>query len=351
MRLLIRARNREVAVEGRRIAPPDGGGFDLTLDFPEADVAPGLINAHDHLHRNHYGRLGRPPYPNAYAWAADIQARDADRIAEGRVRQRRQALLDGAWKNLSCGVTTVVHHDPWEPDFDDGFPLKVVRVASADSLGMAQDLDGLAEAGPFCLHLAEGADARAAGEVDQLAGLGLLGPDLIAVHGVGMDDRAVARFRASGAALVWCPTSNRFLFGRTAPPSLLAEGTDVLLGSDSRLTGDGDLLDEIRCARALGALDDTRLSGAVGAVAARRLRLPEPSLEPGSEADLIVVRRPVLEARAEDVLLVLVGGAPRLAHPELGPALSAFVPHAEQNTVGAVLRWTSCAAAKGNTLQ
>ena len=245
----------------------------------------------------------------------------------------------------------MVHHDPWEPDFDEGFPLRVVRVNSADSLGMTEDLDGLAGGGPFCLHLAEGADERAAGEVDALAELGLLGPDLIAVHGVGMDAAAVARFRASGAALVWCPTSNAFLFGRTAPDSLLAEGTDVLLGSDSRLTGDGDLLDEIRSARALGRLPDDRLTGAVGALAARRFGLPEPSLEPGSPADLIVLRGPLLEARAEDVLLVLVGGAPRVAHPSLGDALGPFATHAEEKTVGAVVRWTAGAAPLGNPLQ
>jgi cytosine/adenosine deaminase-related metal-dependent hydrolase len=350
MRLLIQARNREIAVEDGVVAAP-GGGYDLVLQFPDAEVAPGLINAHDHLHRNHYGRLGRPPYANAYAWAADIQACDSGRIAQGRARRRREALLDGAWKNLFCGVTTVVHHDPWETDFDDGFPLKVVRIKSADSLGMAPDLDALGDGGPFCLHLAEGADDRAAGEVDELAGHGLLGPDLIAVHGVGMDEAAVARFRASGAALVWCPTSNRYLFGRTAPASLLAEGTDVLLGSDSRLTGDGDLLDEIRCARALGALNDERLTGAVGAVAARRLGLPEPSLQPGSPADLIVVQKPILEADAEDVLLVLVGGEPRVVHPSLGPALSPFARFAEEKTVGAVVRWTVSAPAMGNILQ
>jgi len=350
MRLLIQARNREVAVEHGRIVEADGG-FDLVLAFPEADVAPGLINAHDHLHRNHYGRLGRPPYPNAYAWAADIQANDAERIAEGRAPLRRQALLEGAWKNLFCGVTTVVHHDAWEPDFDDGFPLKVAPVPSADSLGMAADLRPLAESGPFCLHLAEGADDRAAGEVRELDGLGLLGPDLIAVHGVGMDEAAIGRFRSSGAALVWCPSSNLFLFGRTAPDSLLAEGLDVLLGSDSRLTGDGDLLDEIQCARALGMLDDGRLSEAVGAAAARRFGLPEPSLDPGSEADLIIVRKPILEARAEDIVLVLVGGRPRVADPALGPALNAFVGQSEQKTVGGVVRWTAAAAEMGTLLQ
>jgi cytosine/adenosine deaminase-related metal-dependent hydrolase len=351
MRLLIQARNRAIAVDGGRIAPAEGG-FDLVLGFPDAEVAPGLINAHDHLHRNHYGRLGRPPYANAYAWAEDIQSREAARIAEGRARPRREALLDGAWKNLFCGVTTVVHHDPWEPAFDDGFPLRVASVPSADSLGMAgADLAGLGDGGPFCLHLAEGADARAAGEVHEAAERGLLGPQLIAVHGVGMDGGAVARFRASGAALVWCPTSNRFLFGRTAPEALLAEGIDVLVGSDSRLTGDGDLLDEIRCARALGALDDRRLTDAVGAVAARRLGLPEPSLEVGAAADVIVVRKPILEASAEDVLLVLVAGEPRAAHPALAERLNPFAARGEERTVGSVVRWTAGAAIEGSSLQ
>lgn len=350
MRLLIRARNGDIAVEAGRIVEPRGD-FGLVFAFPDADVAPGLINAHDHLHRNHYGRLGCPPYANAYAWGADIQRRNARNIAEGRRRFRRDALLEGAWKNLFCGVTTVVHHDPWEPDFDQGFPLKVVRVRTADSLGMARDLGDLAGSGPFCLHVAEGVDAGAAREVHDLADRGLLRPDLIAVHGVGMDADAVERFRSSGAALVWCPTSNRFLFGRTAPQALLAEGTDVLLGSDSKLTGDGDLLDEIRCARTLGMVDDDRLAGAVGEVAARRLGLAAPSLETGSAADLIVVSTSVLKARAEDVLLVLVDGVPRVAHPALAPTLNPFVRHAEEKTVGGVVRWTTAADSLGKSLQ
>ena len=340
MRLKIQARNRTLGVEDGRIIAPDGG-FDLTMAFPTAEVVPGLINAHDHLHRNHYGRLGRPHYPNAYAWAADIQARDAATIASGRTRPRREALLEGAWKNLFCGVTTVVHHDPWEADFDAGFPLRVAQVASADSLGMDPDLEDPEAEGPWCLHLAEGHDAGAAREVHELADRDLLGPDLIAVHGVGIDAEGARSFRTSGAALVWCPSSNRFLFGHTAPDDVLAEGVDVLLGSDSRLTGDGDLLDEIACARALGLISDGRLKDAVGPLAARRLGLPDPSLEVGKPADLVVLAKPLLEARAEDVLLVLVGGVPRLAHPGLGESLGPFDRQAGLRTMGGVVRWTS----------
>src|SRR5919107_1424808 len=116
MRLLINARNRAVGIEAGRIVEPSGG-FDIVLDVPDADIRPGLINAHDHLHRNHYGRLGEPPYRNAYLWAEHIQQRYRRRIARRR-QPRRSALLAGAWKNLFAGVTTVVHHDRWEEDFD-----------------------------------------------------------------------------------------------------------------------------------------------------------------------------------------------------------------------------------------
>ena len=349
MRLFIHARNRALAVEGGCIADAEGG-CDLALHFPDAEIAPGLINAHDHLHRNHYGRLGHPPYLSAYEWAADIQARHAHRIGDGRARPRREALLEGAWKNLFCGVTTVVHHDRWESDFESGFPLKLARLCCADSLGMTPDLAPPPGGDPFCLHLAEGIDPRAAGEVGELAERGWLGSDLIAVHGVGMDENAMRRFRASGAALVWCPSSNFFLFGRSAPPPLLEEGIDVLLGSDSRLTGGGDLLDELRCARGLGLLDDARLEAAVGTTAARRLGLPAPSLEQGAAADLVVLRKPVLDACAEDVLLVLVDGVPRLAHPSLSPLLTPFFGPAGEKTMDGVVRWTA-AAASGIALQ
>jgi cytosine/adenosine deaminase-related metal-dependent hydrolase len=286
MRLLIAARNRAVAVEEGQIVAPEGA-FDIVLEFPDAEIRPGLINAHDHLHRNHYGRLGAPPYASAYEWAEDIQARHHSLIAERGRKPRRDALLAGAWKNLFAGVTSVMHHDPWEEDFERDFPLRVLRVRNADSLGMAHSLDGVEgiEGGvPFCLHVGEGVDARASGEVRALDTLGLLGPGLIAVHGVGIDGEGIGRFRAAGAALTWCPSSNLFLFGRTAPAALLRDGLDVLLGSDSLLTGGGDLLDELACARSLGLLSDRRLEDAVGATAARRLGVAAPSLEPGAAA-------------------------------------------------------------------
>lgn len=340
MRFLVRARNRSVAIEGERIVAASGR-FDLTLDVADADVRPGLINAHDHLHRNHYGRLGTPPYRSAYDWARDIQLRHAAHIADRHTMVRREALLIGARKNLSAGVTTVVHHDRWEADFERDFPLRVVRLANADSLGMTPDAIAVPPGTPFCLHLAEGVDERAAAEVARLDAMGLLTAELIAVHGVGLRADDVARFRAAGAALVWCPTSNRFLFGRTAPEALLGEGADVLLGSDSLLTGDGDLLDELRHARTLSLLADDRLEDAVGATAARRLGIAAPSLEPGARADLVLLTRPLLGASRRDVALVIAGGIPRVARPDLMAALNRTPPMRALMQDGPAGRWAN----------
>src|SRR5271155_2288372 len=45
---------------------------EVTLDLSGFLILPGLINAHDHLDFNLFPKLGGRTYPNAKAWAADI---------------------------------------------------------------------------------------------------------------------------------------------------------------------------------------------------------------------------------------------------------------------------------------
>jgi cytosine/adenosine deaminase-related metal-dependent hydrolase len=148
-------------------------------------------------------------------------------------------------------------------------------------------------------------------EVAEAARLGLVDDNLLAVHVVGVDAEGVERLVGSRVTVVWCPTSNEFLFGKTAPCALL-ERADVLIGTDSLLTGTGTLLDELRCARTYGVVSDERLLGAVGRLAAAKLRMAGPRLTSGAPADLVLLARPVLEASAEDVSLVIVAGVPRV---------------------------------------
>jgi cytosine/adenosine deaminase-related metal-dependent hydrolase len=333
MRLLIEASNTSVAIEHGKIIEPSSQ-FDRIVRS-RGELRPGLINAHDHLHRNHYGRLGAPPYANARDWAADIQIRYAAEIARGRNVPRRVALLTGAWKNLLAGVTHVVHHDPWERDFDADFPVNVVRIANADSVAMLPDR--FFPAGALAaLHVAEGVDEAAADEVRTLDTQGLLNKQLITVHLVGVDADGLTKLRACGCAMVWCPTSNDFLFGRTAPAGLL-ESVDVLLGSDSLLTGAGTLLDDMRAAR--GIIPDSRLLDAIGALAARRLVIEAPSLAPGSPADFVLFRGTMLGATTADVLVVMAHGELRVLAPELVPLLG--VQGGQTITWRGVTRWIS----------
>lgn len=340
MRLLIAARNAEIAIDDGRICEPVGR-FDLELKFPDACVFPGLINAHDHLHRNHYGRLGGQLYHNPREWADDVRRRFGDRIAIGQRKARCDALLVGAWKNLFAGVTAVVHHDPWEKDFDCSFPLRVAPIPSADNVAFAEALEPLDRTRPYAIHVAEGIDASATEDVRRLDALGLVTDKLIAVHAVGVDDDGIASLAAAGSALAWCPSSNMFLYGRTAPQALLSSGIDVLLGSDSLLSGIGDLLDELRFARSLEMLSDQRLTESVGQLAAKRLGIAAPTLEQGADANLFVCSNPILDASSRDVALVVAGGHVRVAAPDLAPRLDRLSPGGRLMMVGGVERWTS----------
>ena len=130
---------------------------------------------------------------------------------------------------------------------------------------------------PFLLHLGEGIDEEAQGELPRLEALGCLQPNTVIVHGVAIDENGWRRVARAGAGLVWCPASNAFLFGRTAMVWALIGGSDacrvtVALGTDSRVTGSLDLLDELRAARAAWPVPPHRLFGMVTSEAGRLLR-------------------------------------------------------------------------------
>ena len=321
-------------VDGGRIAP-DGGAPDVTIDLDGSTLRPGLVNAHDHLHRNHLPRLGEPPYADATTWGRDLHERFTEDLERRHALSRREALLFGALKNLLGGATTAVHHDAWEEAFDRDFPLRVARIPTVQSVREAPDET---PSGPWTMHLAEGTSREAGEEIADADARGLLGRSLAAVHLVATDADGLARLTRAGCAAVWCPTSNAFLYGATASRALFGAGLEVLLGTDALVSGAGTLLDELAAARATRLVSDARLAAAVGAVAARRLGLPAPSLESGAPADLVALRAPLLSARPRDVALVLVAGRPVLADEEFAEIFDATGVASEPLTVGGVAK-------------
>jgi len=316
VRVLLRSAGRTVGLEDGICIEPQGR-FDLTVELGSGELRPGLINAHDHLHRNHFPRLGAPPYPNAYAWGEDLHRRWSREIAHASRLPVSEALLFGAFKNLVAGVTTVVHHDRWRPEFDCDFPLNVPHLRFINSLGLEPDIAAAQQhpdaprGSPLCIHLAEGTDERAQSEVRNALALGLFNDRIVAVHAVGVSESDIATLAAHRVPIVWCPTSNAFLYGRTAPPDLLTSGVPVLLGSDSLLSGGGTLLHELRAARSLGYVPDQVLLDSIGRTAAQCIGRDAPSLDPGAPADIVFLTRPLLEASVQHVALVVVGGRPR----------------------------------------
>jgi cytosine/adenosine deaminase-related metal-dependent hydrolase len=191
---------------------------------------------------------------------------------------------------------------------------------------------------PWIIHLAEGIDARARGELAQLSSLGCLGANTVIVHGVGLSQADLDLMAEHGAGLIWCPASNLFMFGQTAPIERLIGGSAIsqervgreragvtqalALGSDSRLTGSQDLLAELQVAYSLGLANAEELFHMVTRDAARLLRIDDQvgTIEPGKQADLLILEGDpaspyqALVGASRDgrdaVRLVFVGGRP-----------------------------------------
>jgi hypothetical protein len=257
-----------------------------------------------------------------------------------------ERVFIGGLKNLLAGVTTVAHHNPYYREMRRTMPVRVMRrYGWAHSFLLEQQPAGArgepgGEIGarfrstpidaPFVVHLAEGVDAVAQGELPRLESIGCLARNTVIVHGIAIDGNGWRRAARAGAGLVWCPSSNDFLFGQTAMVRELLdldgqERCQVALGTDSRVTGERDLLDEMRAARRILDVSPSELLCMVTTAAAALLRQPRAGrLAYGVPADLIVVpalaadaASALLEAERRDLRLVVVGGRPLVGDPDL----------------------------------
>ena len=220
---------------------------------------PGLINAHDHLQFALHPRLADPPYRNYVEWGEDIHAKFSDVFEKHRAVPRDVRLWWGGLRNLLCGVTTVSHHDPlWAELQREDFPVRVVRdYGWGHSLGLDGDLRGRAlnntvwEAHLSCMHV-KGSTSQRARRLFTLDGLGLLDASAVLVHGLAIDDEGVELMQGTRSFTDHLPLLKRLSFRTCARRDLLGCDRHMSrLGSDSPLTSEGDLLDEVRFAMQL----------------------------------------------------------------------------------------------------
>ncbi len=162
---------------------------------------------------------------------------------------------------------------------------------------------------PVHIHMHETADEvdnslrqHGVRPLERLRRFGLLGPGLIAVHGVHLNGEDIDLLAAHGSSIAHCPTSNMKLASGGAPiAAALAKGVRVGLGSDGAASNNRlDLFQEMRHAGLLGklvsgdaaALDAHSLLRMATLEGAAALGLDDKigSLVSGKAADLCAVR-------------------------------------------------------------
>ena len=325
-------------IDGIDVAPDSG---DEVVDLDGSFMFPGLINAHDHLELNSQPRLKwREKYANASEWIADFQPRfDSDPALA--VTTSDETLDDRVWvgglKNLLAGVTTVCHHNPLHRVLRRRFPIRIVeRFGYSHSLhidgeAVAQSHRKTPADWPWMIHAGEGLDDAAHAELDTFDRLGCLSSNTVFIHGVAFCRASADRVIEAGAGLVWCPSSNRFLFDATADVRAFDDADRLALGSDSRLSGERDLLDELRSAHATHQLSAEGLARTVGAGAAQLLRLEAGGrIAIGAPADVTVLRpnetcpfETLVDASRSDVRLTMIDGKPVIAESLLARVFDA----------------------------
>jgi cytosine/adenosine deaminase-related metal-dependent hydrolase len=299
------------------------------LNFDNAIVFPGLINSHDHLDFNLFPALGDRTYNNYTEWGRHIHKNYKDKINE--VLKVPETLREqwGAYKNLLCGVTTVVNHGKKiknPPDIITVYQgcqsIHSVQFEKKWRLALTRPFRKQI---PVVIHSGEGIDEASFKEISTLTKWNLFKRSLIAVHGVAMNERQAKDFKA----LIWCPESNYFLLDRTAPVNRLKKHVTVLFGTDSTLTGSWSLWEHIRIARKTKFLNDKEFYDALTINAANTWQLNKGEIAEGKEADLVIAKsKPGLSGLdaffaldPEDILLVMHNGNISLFDEELYPQL------------------------------
>jgi len=306
-------------------AMPNG----LELNFERALVFPGIINSHDHLDFNLFPQIGNQIYKNYKAWGQDIHTNNKLQIKE---ILKIPYLLRSSWgvyKNLLCGVTTVINHGErlnWGNDlitiFEHTHCLHSVQFEKRWQIKLNNPVKANL---PAVIHIGEGDDWASYKEIDRLVSWNLLRKKLIGVHAVAMSEEQAKKFEA----VVWCPQSNYFLLNKTSRINLLKNHTRILFGTDSTLTSCWNIWEHLAQARETRLLNDTALYHTLNQNAANTWKLNSGEISKDKDADLVIARikqgkkgfSSFFATSPADVLMVIHNGNIRLFDAVLLPQL------------------------------
>ena len=322
------------------------------LHLPGQVLIPGLVNAHTHaamaLLRGHADDLPLMRWLNERIWPAEGRLMSASFVHDGTLLAAWEMLRGGvtcfndmyffpeaaaeaattAGIRAVLGMTLAEFPSAYGRDADDYLsrglaardawsdqpllsfalaphaPYTVADRSLERVVTLAAQLDV-----PIHMHIHETADEIEDGlqrfgmrPLRRLERLGLLGPQLMAVHAVHVGDDEIELMARTGCAVIHCPTSNMKLASGIAPvTAMAAAGLRIGLGSDGAASNNRlDLLQEMRHAGLLAkaasgdatALDAHRLLRMATLDGASALGLGDEigSITTGKWADLCAIR-------------------------------------------------------------
>jgi cytosine/adenosine deaminase-related metal-dependent hydrolase len=306
-------------------------------------IFPSLINAHDHLLGSYYPRIGDGPYINWLPWDEDLKSHPI--YQERNKIDNIDLYFLGAYKNLISGVTIVSDHIPHavNQEFIELMPIKVLKdytleheITSYDlrwGRGITTEHNEAKEKDiPFITHIQEGFDEEACLGVNILKELNALDEYTVLVHGISFSESDIMEIAKANANVVWCPSSNYFMFKKTTNiKSLLKRNINVSLGTDSPMSGGLNILDEMKFAHSLykkiynEELEYKKLVEMVTVNPAKALRLKNTGMiEEGFLANLVVIKagkyvdpyEAIVKSWFNDIELVIIEGKPLYGYPE-----------------------------------
>jgi len=287
------------------------------IEFENAIAFPGLINSHDHIDFNLFPQLGNRIYNNYVEWGDDIHEKDKATINSILAIPKELRTQWGIYKNLLGGVTTVINHgekldipNSIITVFQNSYSLHSVKLEK----GWKYQLNSpFAKKYPFSMHVGEGTDADSHDEIDEVIRWNKLKRKIVGIHGVAMDEKQAAAFHA----LIWCPDSNFFLLGATAVINKLKLQTNILFGTDSTVSANWNIWQQLRTARETKLLTDTELISAISTEPAAIWKLNNTgAIKESNYADIVIAKEKIntdtvnafFAINPEDILLILHKG-------------------------------------------
>lgn len=287
----------------------------LRLHFDNAIAFPGLINSHDHLDFDLFPKLGNKIYEDYLEWGEDIHIKNKEAINKVLKIPKALRIQWGIYKNLMAGITTVVHHGKYISAqknliniYQQCYSLHSVKLEKYFKL----KLNNPFKHAPFVIHAGEGTNEKSHEEIQQLIKWNFFKREIIGVHGIAMTAEQAKFFKA----LIWCPDSNLFLQNKTAAINKLKKHTTILFGTDSTVSADWNIWNQLRLARKTNLLSDEELYKSITQNASSAWKLNAGSLEKDKDADIIIAKSKssfnyfddFFSLNPEDILLALYKG-------------------------------------------